>query len=104
MRFHELKCVKESFEAIRSGEKTCEFRRDDREGGYQVGDVLVLRCGLSASNAQGFVYAGHVLPETVRIKHDVRGPDFGIPEGFAMLSIERVRFELVDPRVSEARL
>lgn len=88
MRFHDLKCVRESFEAIRQGTKRAEFRRDDR--GFAVGDVLVLRSGSPADNAQGFVYHESALPELVQITHIARGPDFGIPEGYAMLSFERV--------------
>lgn len=97
MQFHDLKCFRESFEAIRDGTKTAEFRRDDR--GFSVGDVLVLRSGSPADNAQGFVYHESAPPELVRITHIVRGPDFGIPEGFAMLSVERVRLELREARL-----
>lgn len=38
---HELKCWPESFEAIATGVKTFEIRKDDR--GYRVGDYLLLR-------------------------------------------------------------
>lgn len=38
---HELKTWPESFEAVQSGAKTFELRRDDR--GFAVGDRLLLR-------------------------------------------------------------
>lgn len=38
---HEVKCWPESFEAIATGVKTFEIRKDDR--GYLVGDYLLLR-------------------------------------------------------------
>ncbi len=78
-RYHELKCWPASFEALRIAEKKADFRQDDR--GFEEGDMLILMefdellCG----------YTGAVLP--LRVSHVERG--FGIPEGFAMLSVER---------------
>jgi hypothetical protein len=40
-RQHELKTDPEAFDAVASGAKTFELRRNDRD--YQVGDVLVLK-------------------------------------------------------------
>ncbi|MFN3652593.1 MAG: ASCH/PUA domain-containing protein [Armatimonadota bacterium] len=40
-QMHELKIWPEYFEAIRTGKKTFEVRKDDR--GFQVGDLLLLR-------------------------------------------------------------
>jgi Domain of unknown function (DUF3850) len=42
-RRHELRTVQPYFDAVASGAKTFEVRRDDRPGGFQVGDVLWLR-------------------------------------------------------------
>jgi hypothetical protein len=41
LREHELKCWPEFFQALVTGEKTFELRKDDR--GYRYGDVLWLR-------------------------------------------------------------
>lgn len=41
MKVHDLKLWPEYFEPVISGEKTFEFRRNDR--GYQKGDKLILR-------------------------------------------------------------
>lgn len=38
---HDLKCMSQYFDALKSGAKTFELRRNDRD--YQVGDVLRLR-------------------------------------------------------------
>ena len=40
MKTHDLKVWKRYFEALLSGEKTFEFRKNDR--GYQKGDILFL--------------------------------------------------------------
>ena len=38
---HELKCNIEYFSRIKTGQKTFEIRKNDRD--YQVGDTLILR-------------------------------------------------------------
>lgn len=43
MSTHELKVWPEYFDALASGEKSFEFRKDDREPRFAVGDVLRLR-------------------------------------------------------------
>ena len=40
---HELKILPEYFEAVASGEKTFELRKDDREPRFEVGHALILR-------------------------------------------------------------
>ncbi len=76
MKSHELKIAPDMFHAVASGAKTAEFRRDDR--GYEVGDMLYLT---PTGDEAGFLIR--------RITHIVRGPAYGIPEGFAMLSMAR---------------
>lgn len=41
MKIHELKILPEYFEAVTSGRKQFEIRRNDRD--YKVGDLLYLR-------------------------------------------------------------
>lgn len=78
MNIHHLKCHPAPFCAIVRGEKHHEWRRDDR--GFEVGDIL---------NLQEFaisIYTGDTCE--VKVTHITRGPDFEIPEGFVVMSIE----------------
>ena len=73
-KIHVLKTAPAPWMSVRAGVKTAEFRRDDR--GFEVNDILDLRC-ITEDGAS-------ILK---RITHIVRGPLFGIPEGYAMLSL-----------------
>ena len=78
-QMHELKCWPESFVAIVTGIKTAEWRKDDRF--YQPGDWLTLK----EYHPTRAGYTGNAV--TARVYHVQRGPEFGIPAGYAMLSI-----------------
>lgn len=80
---HELKCWPAPYDALRSGEKTCEIRRDDR--GFNVGDVLWLR-EWTAGNPG--TYTGQSL--RFLVTHIDRGPDWSLPMGHVVMSIRRV--------------
>jgi dCMP deaminase len=79
MTTHNLKTHPEPFAALISGEKTCEFRLNDRN--YQKGDLLRLQEWVPEDKC----YTG-LLIECV-VTHVLLGPAFGIPEGYALLSI-----------------
>ena len=77
MVHHELKCHPAEFDAIMSGEKTNEFRLNDR--GFKVGDLVVLRRWDPATSQ----FTGTT---TVRkISYITTG--FGIPDGYCVLSL-----------------
>ena len=78
-RHHFLKTEIDVWEAVAAGAKTAEFRKDDR--GFQVGDTLVLLRG----TARAMVPGSDAIERLVT--HIVRGPDFGIPDGYALLSM-----------------
>ncbi len=80
MNCHILKTWPEPFEAIWRGNKTAEFRKDDR--GYAVGDGLMLR----EYDPETGQYTGRRA--TARVTCVTKG--FGIPEGYAMLSLRDV--------------
>lgn len=84
---HELKTDPDQFDLIAVGEKTFEFRRDDRN--YMPGDTLhLLRTQYSAAQmAAGapLEYTGVILERT--ISHVMRGTLYGLPDGFAILSL-----------------
>jgi ParB family chromosome partitioning protein len=78
---HYLKCWPEPFEATLAGLKTHEFRKNDRD--FKVGDLLVLQL----FDPETQTYVG--LKEcTVRVTYASYGPDWRIPEGYVVMSIE----------------
>jgi hypothetical protein len=87
MTTHELKSWPSQFQAMWNGRKRAEFRRDDR--GYIVGDLLDLREWDPALGR----YTGFRL--TARVTHLVRGPEFEVPLGFVVLSIEVLDAEVL---------
>lgn len=76
---HDLKTVQPHFDAVSSGAKKAEVRRDDRD--FAVGDVLVLREYDPATNS----YSGRVFE--VRVTHVLRG-FAGLAPEYVALSIE----------------
>ena len=81
MTIHELKTWPEFFEPLRTGDKRCEVRKDDR--GFSVGDKLNLREW--DQNAQR--YTGRVI--WMRVTHILRGGQFGIKPGHVCMSVFR---------------
>lgn len=80
---HELKCWFKPFDAIADGSKRFEWRKNDR--GFAVGDTLILR-RYDPHNGAG--YTGE--HQVVRVTYMLTGPTYGIPEGYCIMSIERV--------------
>lgn len=83
MTVHELKTIPPHFGEVAAGAKTFEVRKADRD--FKVGDYLSLReyrpelaCG------RGDFTGNHV---TRVIKHILRGGQFGIEDGYVVLSI-----------------
>lgn len=77
-RTHDLKCWPDSFEEMLAGRKTAEFRLNDRD--YRVGDTLLIRewCPVRKEYTQREI--------TREITH-VLDNAFGLPKGYAMLSL-----------------
>ncbi len=88
MKIHELKCWTNVFPAIVDGTKTAEYRKNDRD--YQVGDILKLK-EYDPSGGQ-FTGQGEYTGEMVLVKvtHIVYGGQFGIPDGYCVMSIKQV--------------
>lgn len=84
MTIHKLKCHSEFFDAVVSGSKSFEIRKNDR--GYEVGDDLHLvrtdKAGKPTHPGQDVVKRVHYLLE---------GGQFGILHGFVVLGLERPR-------------
>lgn len=88
MKTHRLKTWPEAFDATYRGEKTAEFRKNDRD--FEVGDLVTLERWDPETEVPRplHVFPDLTLREIVkRITHIVYGPDFGIPKGYAMLSL-----------------
>lgn len=91
MATHEIKTWPNEFQAIVEGRKPFEWRKDDR--GFEVGDTLRLLEWLPHAPTTGdegclaaAYYTGREIAVTVT---DIqRGPSWGIPEGFCMMSIQ----------------
>ena len=81
MMLHTLKTSMPYFEAVKSGDKNFEVRRDDR--GFQKGDILELIC----IDAAGMV-VGNMPPICRRVKWILTGGQFGIEAGYVVLALE----------------
>jgi hypothetical protein len=77
---HELKTDPEPFNEVWNGRKLAEFRENDRD--FRVGDALILR---EYDRTSG-TYLGRRIRAS--ISHALYGPDYGIPAGYAMLSMQ----------------
>ncbi len=86
-RVHTLNTWPEYWDAVRSGRKTFEARRNDR--GFRVGDILELlrwcpHCNDIAPAADGVGMARR------RIEYILTGGQFGIEPGFVVLGIREL--------------
>lgn len=84
-QFHGLKCLSQFFDAIVSGTKTSEVRRDDR--GYQVGDVMILN---RINGEFPEILDPQCTPVVCEITHVLRGEEWGIVKGFVVLSFKKL--------------
>lgn len=82
MWIHDLKCWKEPFEAVKSGDKAFEYRLNDRD--YNVGDVLHLQEWDPVSRE----YTGRELWRQVTY---ILKSGFGLPDGYCIMSIDYLR-------------
>lgn len=83
-RVHDLKCLPDYFEAVISGAKTHETRKDDR--GFKVGDILRLREWSDTRWHRSDGYSGRVEERRVSyIAHP--SPHTPIPEGYVVMSL-----------------
>lgn len=84
MREHKLKTWPSQFAAVKSGVKTFEFRRNDRD--FAVGDVLVLKEWDPSANYIG-AFTG--AEARVDVTYIVFGGQLGVPDGYCVMSIGR---------------
>ena len=80
---HVLKTVQPYFEALWSGEKRFEVRKNDR--GFQVGDSLCLREYDAAARS----YSGRLV--MANVLYVLIGPQFGVEAGYCVMSLGAMR-------------
>ncbi len=86
MRTHRLKIYPSAFRALLHGLKPWEYRKNDRD--YMVGDYLRLEewdPGAKSGMMGGYTKATY----TVEVTHIVYGPQFDIPAGYCILTIDK---------------
>ncbi len=90
MKRHELKTWPGPFQAVWDGEKTHEFRKDDR--GYERLDLLLLREWVPSveRDEEGAPVSGAFTGRVVLAEVTYVGRGFGIPHGYVALSIRMV--------------
>lgn len=86
MTTHDLKTHPGPFAAALDGRKRFEWRKNDRN--FAVGDLLHLR-EYDPETELGGIYTSRAL--VVRVTYMVAGPAFGVPDGWCVMSIAKVR-------------
>ena len=93
MKIHELKIQLPYFEAVYTGLKSFEFRKDDR--GFEVGDLIRFRVlGKTILGVDNSVLSD-VLFKIKYILRDI--PDLGLPQGYCILGIVRMEMKEYEP-------
>ena len=81
MKQHELKILPQYFQAVWSGIKTFELRKDDRD--YQRGDILVLR------EWDGEKYTGSAI--CVKVTYILQDAEkYGLKDGYVIMGIRHL--------------
>jgi hypothetical protein len=80
---HRLKTWPQFFRAIKSGTKTFEVRKNDRD--YHVGDTLVLLEYDALNNK----FSGEELRKRVTYMLDPVDEFFGVKPGYVVMALER---------------
>lgn len=92
---HEFKSHPDVFWPAARGEKTFEYRRDDR-GGYEVGQTVRLRLW------HGDTGYADVPPLDRRITNILRGGEFELPQGYCILGLAPLEPAALDDRLRAA--
>ncbi len=87
---HELKCHPAPFQASRDGIKTFEYRYNDR--GFTIGDTLKQLEWQPVAETLPLIgsYTGCSLFQ--KVTYCLYGPQFGIPEGYCVMSVELIKY------------
>lgn len=89
---HRLKTHPAPFDAIMRGDKTFEYRKNDRD--FREGDKLVL-CRFDPEQPKSPWDEPLVVADVGFVLY---GPDFGVPDGYCVLSLLNARTGLPGDR------
>lgn len=96
MKTHELKTCPDFYAKIVSGEKTFEYRKNDRN--FQVGDILILREYIPVSNT----YTGKST--ACQVTYILPVPNaFPIRDNYVILSIKKNKVLKASPPVINSK-
>lgn len=84
---HELKILPKWFEDVKSGKKTFEIRRADRD--FKVGDTLVLK------EYEKGRYTGREIERTIQYIYKGDG-SYGLSEEFWILDLKTIEIDIID--------
>lgn len=93
MKTHELKTDPEVYDAVMSGHKTFEIRKNDRD--FQHGDRLILRRTKHTGEQMKYldscplIYTGDCL--SVVVTYILKGPVYGLADGWCIMSFYDLR-------------
>lgn len=79
MNLYKLKIYPNEFKAVKSGRKTFEYRKNERQ--YTVGDCLLLR----EWNPETKRFTGNEIIK--KVNYILKGGQFGVPENYIIMSI-----------------
>ena len=74
LKTHELKTLTKYFDAILSGEKTFEIRKNDRD--FRVGDTLILHDWVVSREHGDYYSGGFVVAKVSYITDYMQQPDY----------------------------
>lgn len=83
---HTLKVDAGIFESLLDGSKTFEFRKDDREPRFAIGDELTLMEWAPSPKFPGGCETERAVVRDVT--YVLRGPAYGVPEGYCVMAIK----------------
>ena len=89
-KLHTIKVDHKFFDALTYGNKTAEFRKNDRD--YEVGDILYQEEVMGEGDAMEKT-GGWILQE---VTHIVHGPAYGIPDEYCMMSVKNIKYETTE--------
>ena len=90
MKVHELKTWPSYFHDVVTGQKTFEYRKNDRD--FQQGDLLLLREFDPNRGEKGEYLSGEILVAVTKV-YSGETSIIGIPRDYVIMQIKRLKVE-----------